>query len=66
MSSAEGNMALVRRLEEAVINGDLDAVDEMLAPTSSTIINCLPAKNPIARATSGRSLLITQPSPRAT
>ena len=32
MSSAEGNMALVRRLEEAVINGDLDAVDEMLAP----------------------------------
>jgi len=32
VSSAEGNMALVRRLEEAVINGDLDAVDEMLAP----------------------------------
>ena len=32
MSSAEENMALVRRLEEAVINGDLDAVEEMLAP----------------------------------
>jgi predicted ester cyclase len=32
VSSAEENMALVRRLEEAVINGDLDAVDEMLAP----------------------------------
>ena len=32
MSVEKENMALVRRLEEAVINGDLDAVDEMLAP----------------------------------
>jgi ketosteroid isomerase-like protein len=32
MSVEEENMALVRRFEEAVVRGDLDAVDEMLAP----------------------------------
>jgi hypothetical protein len=64
--SAEENMALARRFMEArVVKRDLDAVDEMLAPTSSTIIDCIPAKNPIARLTSGRSLIITPPSPRA-
>src|SRR5215216_6368590 len=32
MMSAKQNMALARRFMEARINGDLDAVDEMLAP----------------------------------
>ena len=30
--SAEENMALARRLMEARVEGDLDALDEMLAP----------------------------------
>jgi hypothetical protein len=42
VSSEEENKALVRRFMEARVNGDLDAVDEMLAPTSSTIIKCSP------------------------
>ena len=32
MSSAEENMALVRRFLEAQVKGDLDAMDEMMAP----------------------------------
>jgi hypothetical protein len=64
--SAEENMALVRRFMEArVVTRDLDAVDEMLAPTSSTVINCFPAKNPVAMITCGVSLLYMPPSPRA-
>jgi ketosteroid isomerase-like protein len=62
-SEEEKNKELARRFMEARIKGDLDATDEMLAPTSSTIIDCFPAKNPIARITCGGSLLIRPPSP---
>jgi hypothetical protein len=64
--SAEQNMALARRFMEArVVNRDLNAVDQMLAPTSSTTINWFLAKNSIARITCGGSLLFMVPSPRA-
>jgi serine phosphatase RsbU (regulator of sigma subunit)/predicted ester cyclase len=46
VSSAEENMALVRRLEEAVINGDLEAVDEMLAPDFVNHNKLLSAQEP--------------------
>jgi hypothetical protein len=64
--SVEENMALARRFMEARVKRDLDAVDEMLAPTSSTTINWFPAKKPIARITCGGSLLFMPPSLRAT
>jgi hypothetical protein len=63
--SVEVNMALARRIMEARATGDLDVLDELLAPTSSTIIDCFPAKSPAARVTSGRFLLITPPFPTA-
>jgi hypothetical protein len=50
VSSAEENKALTRRFMEAHVKGDLDAVDEMMAPTSSATLNCFPAKSPAAKA----------------
>ena len=47
--SAEEKKALVRRFVEAQDKGDLETLDELLAPTSS-IITCSPAKTPGARA----------------
>ena len=61
----ENNRTLARSFVEAQANADLDALDEMLASDFVSHKNS-PAKNPIARATSGRSLLIRPPSPRAT
>jgi hypothetical protein len=48
--SAGQNMALARRFLEARVKGDLDAVDEMLPPTSLATPNCFPAKSPAAKA----------------
>jgi hypothetical protein len=63
MSAAE-NMALARRLMEARVKGDVDAVDEMLAPTSSATLDCFPTKRPTAKAQNGRSPSSLPPSPR--
>ena len=40
--SAEQNMALARRLMEARVKGDVDAVDEMLAPNFVSHARLLP------------------------
>jgi hypothetical protein len=36
VSSPEENKALVRRFEEELAKGNLDVIDELAAPTSST------------------------------
>jgi hypothetical protein len=60
--SAEENMALAGRFMEArVVKRDVAAVEEMLAPTSSTVTNCFPARNPIARIACRGSLLFMPP-----
>jgi hypothetical protein len=64
MSAVEKNMALARRFMEARVNGDVDAVDEMMAPTSSATLDCFPAKRPAAKAQNGRSPNSLPPSPR--
>ena len=51
--SAEENMALARRFLEAQVKGDLDAMDEMMSPTSSATPNCFPTKSPIVKAKMG-------------
>ena len=48
--SAEQDMALARRFMEARVKGDVDALDEMLPPTSSATPNCFPKKSPAAKA----------------
>jgi hypothetical protein len=59
----EQNKSMVRRLYEAQTMGDLHAMRELLAPTS-TIIDWLPAKeNPAAKATYGAMPWIMVPSP---
>jgi ketosteroid isomerase-like protein len=60
-SEEEKNMALVRSFWKAVANADLDALDELLALTSS-IMACLPAKSLAVRATSSRWMSNTLPS----
>ena len=45
MSAAE-NMALARRLMEARVKGDVDAVDEMLAPDFVSHARLLPDQAP--------------------
>ena len=66
MSSAEEkNKALVRRFLEAHAKGDLDALEELLAPDLSTT-TCFPAKSPPARparATCSQPPSIMPPSP---
>ena len=57
----EKNKALVRRFWEAVARGDIDAIDELLAVTSS-ITARLPDKSLAAKATSSRSPNNTLPS----
>jgi hypothetical protein len=42
-SEEEKNKVLARRFLEAFANGDLDTLDELLAPISSIIV-CFPAK----------------------
>jgi hypothetical protein len=44
--SAEENMALARRFMEARIKGDLDAVDEMMAPDFVNHNRLLPGQEP--------------------
>jgi predicted ester cyclase len=44
--SAEQNMALARRLMEARVKGDVDAVDEMLAPNFVSHARLLPDQQP--------------------
>ena len=44
--SAEQNMALARRLMEARVKGDVDAVDEMLAPNFVSHARLLPDQAP--------------------
>ena len=44
--SAEENMALARRFMEARVNGDLDAVDEMMAPDFVSHARLLPDQAP--------------------
>ena len=53
--SAEENMALARRFIEARLKGDLDALDEMMAPTTSATPSCYPTNLPTAKAQNGRS-----------
>ena len=60
--SAEKNKALVRRFLEAHSKGDLDAMEEMLAPTSSTT-TYYPAYGPAAKATCGHSPSFMLPTP---
>ena len=71
--SAEQYKALVRRFFEAQedVNrhkADLDALDKMLAPTSSATLNCFPANSPAAKATSrlSPSFLPLLPTPGST
>ena len=46
MSTEEENMALSRSLKEARVKGDLDAVDEMLAPDFVTHTKLVPDQLP--------------------
>jgi ketosteroid isomerase-like protein len=62
-SQAEENMALARRFMEARIKGDLEAVDEMMAPTTSTTPHCFPSKSPTAKTQFGLSPNSLPPSP---
>ena len=52
-SEAEQNKALVRRLFEARGKPDMDAVEKMLAPTSSATLRCFPASNSTGKVSSG-------------
>jgi hypothetical protein len=62
VSTEEKNKALVRCFLEAQAKGNLNVIDEVLAPTLSITIG-FPAKRPTVRATSWRSPSITPPSP---
>jgi predicted ester cyclase len=66
MSVEEVNMALVRRFEEAVMKGDLDAVDEMLAPDFVGHSKLFPGQEPdregVKRATAKLSSAISNVS----
>jgi hypothetical protein len=62
MASAENNKTLVRRFLEAHAKGDLDTVEEMLAPISSTT-TCFLAKSQTSKATCGHSPSIMLPFP---
>ena len=53
VSSAEENKAIVRRLFKALAEGDLDAIRELLAPTSSTTTRFPAKKTPAPKATYG-------------
>ena len=44
--SAEENMALARRFIEALVKGDLDAMDEMMAPDFVNHTKLLPGQEP--------------------
>jgi hypothetical protein len=46
----EENMTLAYRFMEARVKGDLDIVDEMIAPNFVNHTNCFPAKSPAPRA----------------
>jgi predicted ester cyclase len=46
VSSAEENMALARRFMEARVKGDLDAMDEMMAPDFVSHARLLPGQEP--------------------
>jgi ketosteroid isomerase-like protein len=46
VSSAEENMALARRLMEARVEGDLDALDEMLTPDYVSYTKLVPGQPP--------------------
>ena len=61
----EKNKDLVHRFLEARVMGDVDAVEKMLAPTSSTTLKCFPMKSPAAKASSKRSLntILLSPTP---
>jgi len=48
--SAEKNMAVARRFMVARVKGDVDALEEMLPPTSLATPNCFPKKSPAAKA----------------
>jgi hypothetical protein len=61
--SAEKNKALVRRFLEAHTKGDLDAMEEMLAP-NFVDHNLLPPANGLAaKATCGHTPSIMLPTP---
>jgi hypothetical protein len=64
--SAEENMTLARRFMEArVVNRDLAAVDEMLAPDFVNHNKLVPGQEPDREDYCGGSLLFMPPSPRA-
>jgi ketosteroid isomerase-like protein len=69
MSAEENNMALSRRLMEARVKGDLDALDEMMSPDFVSHAKLLPDQQPdregekwlavqLAAAFSNRRLLV--------
>ncbi len=66
MSSAEENMALARRFMEALIKGDLEAVDEMMAPDFVSRTPMLSVQEPdredAIRAIAQLSAAISNPS----
>jgi hypothetical protein len=65
--SAEKNKALVRRFLKAHAKGEIDTLEQMLAPTSSTT-TYYPANGPAARATCGHlpSIMLPTPTPAMT
>ena len=60
--SAEENMALVRRFWEARAKGDLEAMDAMMAPTSSPTLSSFLTNSPAAKGKNGRSPRSLPPS----
>ncbi len=66
MSSAEVNVALARRFMEARIKGDLEAVDEMMAPDYVNHTSLLSVQEPdregVKWATAQLSAAISNPS----
>jgi len=60
--SAEENMALARHFLEVRGKGDLDAIEQMMAPDFTTT-PWPPAKSPTARATSAKLPSMPPPSP---
>src|SRR5215217_5691973 len=58
VSSAEENMALARHLMEARVEGDLDALDEMLAPDFVTHTKLVPGQPPGGKGMTNKIIMI--------
>jgi ketosteroid isomerase-like protein len=65
MSAEENNMALARRFMEARVEGDLDALDEMLTPDFVSHTKLVAGQPPGREGENGRSPNSLPPSPTA-